>query len=75
MLDHSPVFLTLDLNIEHVPVQDREFVIKSSWNRATIDSIQAYQSKLKEKLGNIVIPSDALHCNETGCNRHTAEIV
>ena len=72
--DHSPVFFTLDLSIEHVPFQNRDFVIRPSWNCATRDSIQAYQSNLKEKLGNSAIPSKALHCSESTYTNHTPVI-
>ena len=72
--DHSPVFMYLDIDCEHVATDDKTFVSKVSWKRATESSLHLYKCTLRSKLDRVDIPYEALHCSFNTCIMHNNDI-
>ncbi len=45
-----------------------------AWSKSTNEQIIAYQSVLNDKLNNIIIPYEAVLCNDKMCKAHHSEI-
>lgn len=69
--DHSPIFLELDFpfGIEYVAPSSKARPPKLCWDRAA-RSLPHYESRLRKLIGGLVVPSDALSCNDLTCSVH-----
>ncbi len=74
--DHVAVKCMLNVNV--IYCHRSETVKKKTslpaWGKSTNEQIIAYQSVLNDKLYNIVIPYEAVLCNDRMCKAHHSEI-
>ena len=74
MSDHSPVVLTVSIDIQHSAPEVVSSSPKLAWNNAKPVDIDMYKSRLDEKLAEILVPFEAILCGEIHCNEHHNDI-
>ena len=71
---HSPVSLTLDIDVQHTCPRTSICESKMLWHKAMPRQIQEYKTLLDTYLHSVHIPHDALYCTDMLCHGHTGDI-
>jgi len=73
--DHCPVLLRLSLDTVHVSLSnDKQYVPKPSWRKASHQNISDYQSVLSSILDTVHVPLNVLQCKDFHCSIHYDDI-
>ncbi len=74
--DHSAVKCVLDVKITYANRTSlgRDNNCRSTWSKSSDDQLYAYKSILKDYLRNIIIPKEAVLCNNKMCKVHHKDI-
>jgi len=68
--DHEPLCIMLELRVMRLKYSNVKHMPQPAWTKASDENISAYQSMLRTRLNDIVIPNDVLLCmDRTCCNR------
>ena len=62
--DHSVLNIKLSLAVEYFVDSPCGMFTSVKWDKANIEDLNVYKSNLDRNLANIVIPWDAVHCND-----------
>ena len=73
--DHAPVSISFDIDIPYLPDEERVFVPRTAWYKASKAQLNGYSSALFEKLDSIDITCDALQCTDVQCKAHNDTLV
>ena len=66
--DHCPIYCTLNLSVnESVKTQDKSFIPKPSWKRATLEDKTTFKSQLCSELSTLTIPQSITNCFDVKC--------
>ncbi len=76
--DHLPLVITLQLDqlqLSRPPSPANKGTSKRClWEKAELEHLDNYKRQLDKNLAEIIIPLDALHCNDLFCTRHKHQI-
>ena len=72
--DHSVLNIKLSLAVEYFVDSPCGMFTSVKWDKANIEDLNVYKSNLDRNLANIVIPWDAVHCNDFFCCKHSSDI-
>ena len=72
--DHLPIFAQFKIKCSYVKAESRPSVKSVSWYKATIDDVNKYKECIDNSLKNVVLPEDALSCNDLECTLHRSTL-
>ena len=72
--DHSPVYMSIDVQCNKVKVESRQYQPRCSWSMATDCEILSYKETLGSLLKEIDIPVEAILCHNKNCVEHYDEV-
>ena len=73
--DHDALLAKLVINLEHHKKQPRAFKSRPAWYKASNLDIENYTIHLDNKLDSIVIPHQALYCENVRCDSHKNDLM
>lgn len=68
--DHSPVLLDLNVTVENVMSPRAQAAYKPAWNCSTDMQVDQYKMLVKNLLGKVSIPYEAIACTDLECTQH-----
>ena len=74
--DHVPIKIKYEIETKYAIYRNKHISKKCSpaWERASFLDKEKYKEIVEEKLGGIVIPTDAMVCNNVFCTEHLDQI-
>ena len=71
---HSPIILTLHINVEYSSCHTTTNIPKPKWQESTNHDLREYANALDKALREIQIPWEALQCCDKSCTMHFSEL-
>ena len=71
---HSPIILTLHINVDYSSCHTTTNNPKPKWQESTTEDLRQYANALDKALRNIQIPWEAIQCCDTSCTLHYCEL-
>ena len=71
---HSPIILTLHINVDYSSRHTTTNNPKPKWQESTTDDLRQYAIELDKALRNIHIPWEAIQCCDKSCTMHYCEL-
>ena len=72
--DHNPVLCKLDADVSYIANDERTFVPRSAWHKASETDIDNYKVTLTDALNTINIDPALIHCDDIRCTLHHSDI-